>query len=76
MKNFLVCTRLPQSKLKSLLALPWIVWQRSNISVTKLRGQCYDGASNMSGVKSGVAKKFKMKSHERFSHIAMAMPLD
>lgn len=31
------------------------VLQRVNISITKLRGQCYDGASSMSGHKSGVA---------------------
>ena len=29
---------------------------RLNISITKLRGQCYDGASAMSGCKAGVAK--------------------
>ena len=29
---------------------------RLNIRVEKLRGQCYDGASTMSGCKSGVAK--------------------
>ena len=28
---------------------------RMNISLNKCRGQCYDGASNMSGVKKGVA---------------------
>ena len=33
--------------------------QRSNISVIKLHGQCYDGASNMSGAKSGVAKRIQ-----------------
>ena len=31
------------------------VLQRVNISITKLRGQCYDGASSMSGHKNGVA---------------------
>ena len=31
------------------------VLQRVNISITKLRGQCYDGASSMSGHKSWVA---------------------
>ena len=28
---------------------------RMNLHLTKLRGQCYDGASAMSGAKSGVA---------------------
>lgn len=31
---------------------------RMNLSVLKLRGQCYDGASSMSGLKSGVATRF------------------
>ena len=30
---------------------------RMNLSITKLRGQCYDGATAMSGAKSGVAKR-------------------
>ena len=29
---------------------------RMNLSFSKIRGQCYDGASNMSGSRSGVAK--------------------
>ncbi len=28
---------------------------RLNLSITKLRGQCYDGASSMCGLKNGVA---------------------
>ena len=28
-----------------------------NLSVSKLRGQCYDGAATMAGAKAGVAKK-------------------
>lgn len=30
---------------------------RLNLSFSKARGQCYDGASNMSGVRTGVAKR-------------------
>lgn len=30
---------------------------RLNLSISKLRGQCYDGASAMAGTKSGVAKR-------------------
>ena len=29
---------------------------RMNLSLTKYRGQCYDGASTMSGANKGVAK--------------------
>ena len=31
--------------------------QRFNLSTTKIRGQCYDGAASMSGSKSGVATR-------------------
>ena len=30
-----------------------------NLSTSKLRGQCYDGASNMSGKLNGVAKNMQ-----------------
>lgn len=30
-----------------------------NLSMTKCRGQCYDGASNMSGIRGGVAKQLR-----------------
>ena len=31
-----------------------------NLSLSKLRGQCYDGASNMRGVKNGAAKQLQV----------------
>ena len=33
------------------------VFLRLNLAISKVRGQCYDGASAMSGTKSGVVKK-------------------
>ena len=33
---------------------------RMNLSLSKLRGQCYDGASNMRGVKNGAAKQLQV----------------
>ena len=30
---------------------------RMNLSLARARGQCYDGAANMSGAKSGAAKR-------------------
>jgi len=33
------------------------VFQRLNLSLNKVRGQCYDGAAVMAGLKSGVAKQ-------------------
>ena len=32
---------------------------RLNLSLNKVRGQCYDGASNMAGIRNGVAKKIR-----------------
>lgn len=34
---------------------------RMSLSLSNCRGQCYDGASNMSGAKNGVAKRISEK---------------
>lgn len=40
-----------------------------NISITKARGQCYDGASNMRGARNGVAKQIAdIEKHAVFTH--------
>ena len=36
---------------------------RLNLAISKLRGQCYDGASSMSGQVSGVAKQVTDLEH-------------
>ena len=42
---------------------------RIQISLDNCRGQCYDGASNMLGKKSGVAKQiFEMQPKAHYSH--------
>ena len=41
----------------SLITVIKGVLKDHNISVSKLRGQCYDGAATMAGAKAGVAKK-------------------
>ena len=42
---------------------------RCNLDITKLRGQCYDGAASMSGSKSGVAARFKEENEKcLFTH--------
>ena len=43
----------------TLAALIKDVLLRLNLSISKARGQCYDGASNMAGAKSGVAKQIR-----------------
>ena len=37
---------------------------RMNLPIAKLRGQCYDGASVMSGMKTGVAKQIHVSDLE------------
>ena len=39
-----------------------------NLSVNNCRGQCYDGASNMSGCKNGVAKKISDENKAVYTH--------
>ena len=34
---------------------------RANLSMQKIRGQCYDGSSNMAGFTNGVAKQIRDK---------------
>ena len=41
---------------------------RMNIPLSKLRGQCYDGASAMSGAKSGVAKRIQEEPRAVYTH--------
>lgn len=40
---------------KMLLSIIEDTLMRLNLSTRKIRGQCYDGASNMSGIRSGLA---------------------
>lgn len=42
-----------------LVAVIHDVLQRLNVSITKLVGQCYDGASAMSGCQGGVATQLQ-----------------
>ena len=57
----------------ALLTFIHDVLNRLNISITKLRGQCYDGASAMSGCKAGVAKLIlDEEPREPSTHTVMA----
>ena len=42
---------------KTIMATIMDVLTRLNLPLSKLRGQCYDGASSMSGIRNGVATK-------------------
>ena len=45
------------------------VFERFNFSFNKLRGQCYDGASAMSGAKSGLARRIlEIEPRALFTH--------
>ena len=41
---------------------------RMNIPLSKLRGQCYDGASPVSGAKSGIAKRTQEEPRAVYTH--------
>ena len=42
---------------------------RMNLTLSKVRGQCYDGASNMSGLRNGVARQIKDMEKKHYTHI-------
>ena len=44
---------------------------RMNLSLTKCRGQCYDGASNMSGANKGVPKQLSDIELEQYTPTVM-----
>ena len=44
-----------------------------NLDIHRLRGQCYDGASTMSGAKSGVAKQILEEEPLEFTLIVTVM---
>ena len=47
--------------------------QRLNLLISKMRSQCYDGASNITGTKKGVAKQIPNVENWQYSYIAMVM---
>ena len=54
-EEFIGLYHIESTQSSTLIATIHDVLQRMNISITKFRGQCYDGASSMSGHQSGVA---------------------
>ena len=53
----------------TLAALIKDVFIRLNVNMKKLRGQCFDGASAMSGYRTGVAKRINgIETREVFTH--------
>lgn len=54
-EEFIGLYHIDSTQSSTLIATIKDVLQRINISIAKFRGQCYDGASSMSGHRSGVA---------------------
>ena len=59
MKNFFGVYQVPSIDAETLTAAAKDALCRMNLPLSKVRGQCYDGASAMSGAKSGVAKRIQ-----------------
>ena len=58
-EDFIGLYNVPSIDSKTLVCVIKDCLQRLNLSISKARGQCYDGASNMSGAKKGVAKQIQ-----------------
>ena len=61
-------------EVNALVAVLKDVILRMNLELNKCRGQCYDGASNMAGIRNGTAAllKYLKMSHMLFIHTVMA----
>ena len=60
-EEFIGLYHVESTQLSTLVSTIHDVLQSVNTSITTLRGQCYDGASSMSGHKSGVAAVFQIE---------------
>jgi len=68
-EDFVGLYNVPSISLHTLTCVIKDSLQRLNLPLLKVRGQCYDGASNMSGVKTGVAKQLLDKEKRAiFTH--------
>ncbi len=68
-EEFIGLYHVPSIDAATLSSVIQDVFARMNLSLGKLRGQCYDGASSMSGSKSGVAKRISdLESRAVFTH--------
>jgi len=68
-EEFIGLYEVPNIKASTLIDVVKDTFLRLNLSFAKVRGQCYDGASNMSGSRSGVAKLIlDMQPNAFFTH--------
>ena len=62
-KDFLGMYVVDSIDVKSLLGVVHDVLKRHNLSMSKVRGQCYYAASAMSGSRAGVVKMIQDENH-------------
>ncbi|XP_062523064.1 zinc finger MYM-type protein 1-like [Corticium candelabrum] len=68
-EEFVGMYQVPCTDAETLTAIISDVFTRMNLTFKKLRGQCYDGARAMSGIKSGVAERIrKIEPRAIFTH--------
>ena len=58
-EEFIGLYSLPSTEAETIVSVLKDVLLRLNLSMKKIRGQCYDGASSMCGIKTGVAKQIR-----------------
>ena len=58
-EDFIELRQLESTTAESIFTMLNEVLHDFDLPVSKLRGQCYDGAANMSGKVNGVVKKFQ-----------------
>ena len=70
-ENFMAFVELPRIRASDVSKAILDTLDKLKLSVSDLRGQCYDGASNMSGQKSGVQKQIRdLQSKAVYTHCA------
>ena len=68
-EDFVGLYGIENTEAKTLVNVLLDVLTRLNLSIKKLRGQCYDGASAMSGPRSGVVKQIRdLESRAVYTH--------
>ena len=68
-EEFLGLYSLPSIDSNTIVSMTKDVLIRMNLSINKLRGQCYDGASAMKGHRNGVAKQIsQLEPRAVFTH--------
>ena len=56
-EDFLGLYEVDSTEAEKIFAVVKDVLLRPNVAISKVRGQCYDGTSAMTGTRSGVVKK-------------------